>query len=334
MAFKSAAWFTSDELETLDTPAIESPADWSKSKRESGKVQREAIKHRLRDEGEHGFANKLEGCGLPMPLTCCNCGGSKVVETQCRQRWCPACSWTISQKRLSRFAGAVKLMKWPSMVTLTRANSNDPETLREFRKQWAKMRRRKLIRDKVVGGVCGIEITNTGKGWHPHLHAIIDCRWLAIHTPEPHWSDTPEVVKEKCQHAQGELAWLWGAVCGQANSHVYVKRLRDMGGLVYALKYSIAGSDLLDSPEPIGPLLRVIEKTRLVSAFGSMHGRTDEMDSDEKPVLCCQECGHEKTLCPTSIIYSMARIDPEKVLPSMPRNRFAHSSGESLSRSD
>ncbi len=321
MAFKTNQWFSPEEIEQFEEQERLKPEVWSVQKKEEGRMQREQIKHRLRSEGEHGFANKLEGCGLPMPLTCTNCGESKVVETQCRQRWCPACAWTISQKRLRRFSGAVQLMQWPLMVTLTRANSDDPETLREFRKQWAKMRRRKLIAEKVKGGVCGIEVTNTGNGWHPHLHAIIDCRWLAIHTPEPHWGDSPEVAKEKQEHAQGELAWLWGAVCGQANSHVWVKRVRDLGGLIYSLKYSIAGSDLIDSPEPIGPMLRVIEKTRLVSAFGSMHGRTAEMDADEKPVQTCECCGQERTLCPTSVIYSIARIDPEKSLPSMPRRR-------------
>ena len=222
------------------------------------------------------------------------------------------------------------MMQWPAMLTLTRANSDDPETVRIFRSEWSKMRRRKLVAEKIKGGVCGIEITNTGKGWHPHLHAIIDCRWLAIHTPPPHWGDSPEVVKEKCQHAQGELAWLWGAVCKQKNSQVWVTRVHDIGALVYSLKYSIKGSDLVESAEPIGPLLRVLAKTRLVSAFGSMHGKTKEMDADERPVMCCESCGQEKTLCPASVIYSIARIDPEKSLPSMAKNRFAPSSVVSL----
>jgi hypothetical protein len=320
MAFKTDQWFSEAELASLNQPEKLLPEAWSQAKREEGKLQREQIKFRLRDEGEHDFANRLEGCGLPMPLICTHCGGHKVVETQCRMRWCPACAWTISQKRLRRFSGAVQMMRWPAMVTLTRANCDDPETVREFRKQWAKMRRRKLIAEKVKGGVVGIEVTNIGNGWHPHLHAIIDCRWLAIHTPEPKPWDTEEVRKEKTEHAQGELAWLWGSVCGQENSHVWVKRVRDMKALVYSLKYSVAGSDLLDSPEPIGPLLRILQKTRLVSAFGSLHGRTREMDEDERPAMVCECCGTEKSLCPASVIYSIARTDPEKILPSLPKN--------------
>lgn len=319
MAFKSSEWV--QPAETGDGPEDRSAekAEWAAEKKAEGRRLREEIRRKLEAEGEHGFAAKLQACGLPMPLVCTHCGAHKSTETQCRQRWCPACAWTIKQKRLTRFRGAVQLMKWPLFVTLTRRNSADVETVREFRAQWGKMRRRKIIAEKVTGGVCGIEITNNGNGWHPHLHAIIDCEWLAIHTPKPHWSDTPEILKAKCQHAQSELAWMWGAVCGQENSNVWVTRVKGDAALIYSLSYSVAGSDLVDCPEPIGPLLRVMAKTRLVSAFGSLHGKTAEMDADERPVMACECCGAEKSICPTAVIYQIARIDPEKKLPSMLR---------------
>lgn len=325
MPFKTSAWVK--EAETGDGPEDRSIQRklWSEENREEGKRLREKIRMKLESEGEFAFAGKLANCGLPMPLVCTTCGLTKVTETQCRQRWCPACAWTIKQKRLTRFRGAVAMMQWPLFVTLTRANSCDPETVRVFRQEWGKMRRRRMIAEKVKGGVCGIEITNVGNGWHPHLHAIVDCEWLAIHTPKPHWSDSAEVFSEKCKHAQAELAWLWGAVCKQENSQVWVERVAGDEALIYSLAYSIAGSDLADCPEPIGPLLRVLQKSRLVSAFGTMHGRTAEMDADEKPVMVCECCGSEKSLCPTAVIYSIARTDPEKLLPSMPRRRPIHS---------
>lgn len=317
MPFKTAKW--AEEAQTGDAPVDDSArrAEWGAANRIEGAKTRQELQHRLEGEGEFEFASKLENCGLPVPLVCSNCGTQKIAETQCRQRWCPACAWTIKQKRLTRFRGAVALMKWPLFVTLTRANSDDPETVREFRREWSKMRRRKIVADKILGGVVGIEITNVGNGWHPHLHAIVDCQWLAIHTPSPHWSDTPEVVAEKCRHAQAELAWLWGNVCQQENSLVWVSRVKSDAALIYSLAYSVKGSDLLASPDPLGPLLRVLQKTRLVSAFGSLHGMTKTMDADERPAMVCECCGLEKTICPTAVIYSIARVDPEKLLPSM-----------------
>lgn len=325
MAYKTAAWV--QPAETGDGPLDRSAEkkEWAEANRAEGKRLREAIRHKLEAEGEYDFANKLTGCGLPLPLVCTHCGNHRTTETQCRQRWCPACAWTIKQKRLRRFRGAVQLMKWPLFVTLTRANSDDPETVRVFREEWGKMRRRKLIAEKVKGGVVGIEVTNIGNGWHPHLHAIIDCQWLALHTPPPHWSDTPEILAEKKRHAQAELSWLWGAVCGQQNSSVRVKRVSGDAALIYSLSYSIAGSDLADSPDPIGPLLRVLQKTRLVSAFGSLHGQTAAMDGDERPAMVCECCGAEKSICPTSVIYSIARTDPIKLLPTMLRKKSSAS---------
>lgn len=325
MAFKTAQWIQPAETGDMPESQDEQRKAWGEANRVEGRRLRQLLQHRLESEGEFDFAKKLAGCGLPMPLTCSNCGAGKVAETQCRQRWCPACAWTIKQKRLQRFRGAVKVMKWPLFVTLTRANSEDAETVREFRAQWGKMRRRKLIAERVAGGVCGIEITNIGNGWHPHLHAIIDCKWLALHTPEPHWSDSPEVAASKRQHAQSELAWLWGAVCKQENSNVWVQRVKSDAALVYSLAYSVKGSDLLACQDAIGPLLRVLQKTRLVSAFGSLHGKTAEMDADERPVMACECCGAEKAICPTSVIYSIARTDPEKLLPSIPKRHLQKS---------
>lgn len=319
MSFQTAKWTIDAETGDMPEDQSEKKKEWGRQNRIEGAKMRQQLQHRLEDEGEFDFAKKIAGCGLPVPLICSNCGTHKVAETQCRQRWCPACAWTIKQKRLTRFRGAVALMKWPLFVTLTRANADDPETVREFRAEWSKMRRRKIIADKIRGGVCGLEITNVGNGWHPHLHAIVDCEWLAIHTPKPHWGDTPEIVREKCKHAQAELAWLWGAVCKQRNSLVWVQRVRSDAALVYSLAYSIKGTDLLESPDPIGPLLKVLKKTRLVSAFGSLHGMTKTMDADERPAMVCECCGLEKTICPTSVIYSIARTEPEKLLPSMLR---------------
>lgn len=319
MAFKTAAWI--QPAETGDAPEDdrEQRKAWGEENRKEGRRMRQLLQHRLEDEGEFEFAGKLAGCGLPVPLTCSNCGTQKVAETQCRQRWCPACAWTIKQKRLTRYRGAVALMQWPLFVTLTRQNSEDAETVREFRAEWSKMRRRKLVAEKIVGGVTGIEITNVGNGWHPHLHAVVDCRWLAIHTPEPKPWDSDEVREEKQEHAQGELAWLWGSVCKQKNSLVWVNRVKSDAALIYSLAYSVKGSDLLASPDPLGPLLKVLKKTRLVSAFGSLHGMTKEMDQDERPAMVCECCGLEKTICPTSVIYSIARTDPDKLLPSIPK---------------
>lgn len=310
MAFKTAKW--SEEIPEESTQVVENEevVTEKNARREANAELREVIRLKLEAEGEFEFARKLWGCGLPYPLTCTGCGASKVVETHCKRRWCPACSWLVAQKRLERYGGAVALMADPTALTLTVENSSDPECIRKLRKDWAKMRRRTVIRDKVKGGIVAVEVTNTGKGWHPHLHAIIDCPWLSIATPRPHWSDTPEEVKDKCRHAQFELCHLWASVCGQEIAIAHIKRCRSDAALVYSLKYAIAGSDLAESPDPIGPLIAVLEKSRLLSCFGSLYGRTKEMEGDDKPGCTCPNCGQEKVLMPTEVANRYWGIDP------------------------
>jgi len=275
--------------------------------KDQAREARELLKFRLYDEQADELAGRLEGCGLPFPLVCATCGEEHVVETRCKQRWCPACAWGIQMERMARFAGAINLMQWPMMLTLTQPNSADPESLRALKESWAKMRRRKLVASKVLGGVTTFEVTNTGNGWHPHLHAVIDCKWLALHVPPPQFGDPPDVVKSKCDHARQELSDLWGSIIGSPEAIVLAARVKDKTAARYALKYATKSEELLACKERISPLIRVLQKTRLVAAFGNLHGRIQEMDTDEAPSVECPHCHDEKSLVPWSVIDILKR---------------------------
>lgn len=277
---------------------------------------RERIRDRLYLERREDLGNKLAHCGLPVPLTCVCCGEGRVVESRCKRRWCPACSYSIQCKRVERFAGAVKLMQWPLFITLTQPNSADPETVRALRAAWGRMRRRRLIMDRISGGIASIEVTNTGNGWHPHLHALVDCQWLSIHTPPPNSWESAEVVRQKCDHAREELSAIWGSVINSATAIVLAARVRDDRAAMYLLKYATKGSELLESPEPIGPLIDVLDRSRLISAFGNLHGRTQEMDGGEQPGFACIGCGAEKTYIPNAVLHHhRAGIERGNIVP-------------------
>jgi len=324
MAFKTDSWVMpadqdGREFDPMPETGIESPetgdlplnlGDRRQLAIDAGRRNRESIKRRLIDEGEIELSNKLALCGLPVPLVCACCGNGKIVETRCKKRWCPACSYGVMRKRMDRFSGAVRLMKWPMHLILTQPNSPDPETIRDLRERWGKMRRRKLIASQIPGGVASIEITNSGNGWHAHLHAIVDCEWLAIHTPKPEWSDSRDVKIQKFEHARLELSGVWSSVIKSPHAVVLAKRARDKNVAAYVLKYACKGSDLINSPEPIGPLLKVMDRSRLISAFGNLHGRTAEMDDDEKPGIQCTECQNEKSFVPLAVIDHYTRRNP------------------------
>lgn len=310
MAFKTAEWFRPGELDSLDSPEELRPGFDKVAATAARCRERELIKHRLYSEGAADLGNHLANCGLPMPLVCVCCGNDRAVETACRRRWCPACAWKLQAKRLDRYAGAVRLMARPAFLTLTVENSPDPDSIRQLRNAWSRMRRRKLIAEKVAGGVAAVEVTNQGNGWHPHLHAIIDCDWLSIHVPAPTWTDSQGVYDQKCEMAQAELSSVWAGVVKQSEAVVWISRMKDLTRLIYSLKYCVKGSDLVESPDAIAPMIRVLDKSRLVSAFGNLHGRTREMDADERPVMVCESCGHERSYLPVEIVERMARTDP------------------------
>lgn len=293
-------------MEAIDQQAEMFPCEKAK---ERGERERGELIEKLRGEGAVDLVAKLETCGREMKLVCACCGNRKSVAEACMRRWCPACAWKVQHDRIDRFTAPISGMKWPLFVTLTMPNNPDPECIRGLRKHWSKMRRRKLMKDKVTGGISTVEVTAGKGGWHPHLHILADCRWLSIHVPEPSFRDSPGVRKQKFEMAQRELSAIWGDVIKSEpgmeerdGAIVWVTRKNAGEALKYSLKYAVKGSDLISTDREIAPLIRVLSKSRMVSAFGDLHGKVQEDEEDEKPAVVCRECGNEKSFIPAEII--------------------------------
>lgn len=135
------------------------------------------------------------------------------------------------------------------------------------------MRHRALWKKRVKGGVATVEITNIGNGWHPHMHAVIDCSWLADVTPPWRPAEGRESLLRKCKAAAIEVEVAWSKCLGQPTSSIKIKRAHRDTIAKEVLKYTIKTSDLLASVEPIGDMIRALEKCRLMTTFGSAHGQ-------------------------------------------------------------
>jgi hypothetical protein len=305
---KSAAGVSSlqnggQPLRPVDRRADKRPTDDAKKQRskETRKRERSELIARLEDELADDLVEPLARCGDPFMLTCTCCGEEKETEIRCKKRWCPVCAWEISAKRYARWGHAIAQLQWPLFVTLTVPNTPNPESLRRLRKSWGKFRRRKLIREKVKGGVAGFEVTNKGNGWHPHIHAVMDCRWLSLHVPEPYRLDTAATVKEKCRLAQLEVSALWADQIDEPGAVVWISRVYGDNVAAEVLKYAAKGSDLIASPEPIAPMLRVMAGTRMLSGWGCLHPLPSP-DEDEESGVTCQSCGSEKSFLPNDVV--------------------------------
>lgn len=75
--------------------------------------------------------------------------------------------------------GPIREMQWPLMLTLSGppSRSCSIKAQRKLMRAFAKLRRTKAFA-AVRGGVAALEITQSGKRFHLHIHAIVDAKWL------------------------------------------------------------------------------------------------------------------------------------------------------------
>lgn len=263
------------------------------------------LRDRLRQEGEVELLGKISLCQEPLILKCLQCGDRKEVRQRCKRKWCPGCAKQLAASRSAELEYIVERMRWPLFVTLTMKNVDDLHCseIRKLRRAFGKLRHRKLWTSRTRGGIAAVEITNIGHGWHPHLHAVIDCQWLAIKTPCIRPRDSHEVIKDKCKSAAQELEAVWAKLLGQPTASVKIKRAYRGQIAKEVVKYTVKNEDLILAQGNIGDLIRALDSCRLMTTFGNCHGqcvsdvrreakaaakaRLNELRKDDPPPCLC-----------------------------------------------
>ncbi len=306
---------------------------------DDAKWMRSAVRARLareEDEGNNREAwndiakavKKFRACGTTLKLRCTTCNHVHLGEERCKRKWCPVCSRAIAADRAAKYLRGVDQMTWPLFVTFTLPNTDtlddqlNGDAIRKLRRAFGKLRHRKLWTARVKGGVAAIEVTNIGNGWHPHLHAILDCEWLAFKTPVPPRNASKETIKRRCMEANEELGKAWAQIldiqsdrsdwCGTIFK---VKRTTGETVVREVLKYSVKGGDLATCPEDIAPLIRCLDRCRLVTSFGSLFGQLADLDDDDddaKQPMACPDCG-DSCWMPDSALDSFLQQEPRRV---------------------
>jgi hypothetical protein len=251
---------------------------------------------RLQEEGSK-WAPKLEKCGEPFRLLCEYCGTVKTVEKRCDLRWCPVCAGVLAARAVARHEAALNRIHYPLFVTLTTKNFDGaPSCFREVRRGFTKLRRLRWWKRAVLGGLAGFEITNKGKGWHPHVHALIDCKWLSVTVPQPAFNSSKAKWRRAAVAACNEVAAQWSLCLGGRKSSVKVRRVwtRDDGDIKPALrevlKYSVTSEALDEIIGDLDPLLDELKLTRLQTSWGSCYG----LGVKKKSTAGCQCDGCKK----------------------------------------
>lgn len=176
---------------------------------------------------------------------------------------CPLCAIRRGSKALGayleRFA-AIKAEKpslKPYFVTFTVKNGEDLwERFLHLRQSLQRMNKRRSLQrgqfevEKAEGAVWSYEVTNRGKGWHPHAHAI----WLCEVAPD-----------------QAMLKSEWEALTGDSHQVKVVAMEGDeVDGFLEVFKYSLkfGDLDLADNWEAY----KILSGQNLLASFGCFRG--------------------------------------------------------------
>jgi hypothetical protein len=160
------------------------------------------------------------------------------------------------------------------VLTVRNANTLTKEYVQWFKKCFAKLRRTKLMAS-VRGGFYSLEVTNESRGWHLHLHALIDSEFID----------------------QGELAKEWARIVGQDFAIVYLTSKQDVDYTAEVAKYVVKGSELSKwSGEEIAAFVDAFTGVRTFSTFGSLMGERAKIREIIAAILDVRpacECGCE-----------------------------------------
>lgn len=193
----------------------------------------------------------LKRCGNEeVYRTCRGCGDWQGMAYRCNLKFCPLCNWRIARARADLLRLWSFQIKQPKHVVLTVRNfpTLTRSRIRGVAKAFSRLRRQKVWRD-VKGGCVSTEITNEGRGWHLHLHIMVDARWVDA----------------------GALALLWGKLVGQDFGIVKVKDCRGQEYLGEITKYVVKPAELASwAPEEIAQFIHAIKGIRFFASFGTL----------------------------------------------------------------
>lgn len=197
-------------------------------------------------------------------LYCGHCGHALKIRLSCGSRVCPTCrkKWFgYHFKALSKIVGTWTVIH---SLTLTIRNIPDREfgryNVKEIRDYFSQLRSRFK---QIEGGFYVVQATNSGSGWHLHLHVLFDGKFVP----------------------QSAISAAWKEITGGS----YIVYLKDVKTPDKAIRYLL--SDFSGRPRirqsDEGIYDSVFKGSRLVQPFGKY--RTVKL----KVPFKCPDCGSE-----------------------------------------
>lgn len=230
------------------TPRLKQVEMWRK-----GTTHKWEVARKLHEQGQHALALKLDNCHSEWTIAeCGSCHVARKFANRCDLFCCPECQHSLQVRRSQQVEWWTKTVKQPKHVVLTIHNLPDltPGHLTHFKKMFARLRRRKFAKNW-IGGFYRIEITNEGRGWHLHLHALVEAKWID----------------------KQALSNNWKSITNGLGYIVDVQDCRGEGYLREVTKYVVKGSELSKWSGPdIATFVTAFANQRTFGVFGKLYG--------------------------------------------------------------
>ena len=238
----------------------------------------------LEQVGETSLAGVLDQCGSYAVFRDYYTIGQVRLSRFCtckKHLICPLCAIRRGAKALRVYLARVaELMAVypdlrPYLVTQTIKNGPDlaerymhlNRSVRAYHRQRLeanKGRRAEVEANKAIAAVWSYEVTNRGKGWHPHSHAV----WLCFEAPDP------RKLSQEWLDVTGDSMIVDARPIEADPDGSYVS------GFCEVFKYAVKFSDLADSDRLAA--FRELRGKRLQDSFGALRGLDVEpADSDQ-----------------------------------------------------
>ena len=245
---------------------------WSKNT-----IHKQTTAAKMREIGLLDFAEKLEKCHTIYTVAqCTKCGTVKKFPNRCDLFCCAECQPRKSNDRRKAVEWWTRQINQPKHVVLTVVNLADMTSfhVNEVKKWFRALRRSKFARNW-TGGFWNLEVTNEGRGWHIHIHALIDAKWI----------DARELSEAWQRHTNG-----LGRI-------VKVLDCRNKSYLKEVTKYAVKGPQLAAwSPEQIKTFVLTFDHVKTFGVFGNLYGKRTQFAEwfkavrDAKPRCECGSC--------------------------------------------
>ena len=183
------------------------------------------------------------------------------------------------------------------MLTLTMQRWTDVprDGIVALKENFKKLRAHPLFA-RVKGGGFQIELVPKVDGWHIHLHAIIDAKFIPYQ----------------------QLFSAWREILGTSYVNVDIRAANTPQEIAYVTKYATKTADFDASPQDLVDWYLATKGSRLWGTWGTFYNAEElkaaNLEMEKQFHKTCPHCAHVGGGCPANLLYTVFDPDAARVM--------------------